>query len=212
MWATQTPVAGNCRHYRPECCILTGMEDHFDFQTLQVHQPTKMLANRASYEIFDPQRQLLAIATETDAHTRLSLMRKAMPDTRVLAITTAAHEPLLTMIKHASEWFTELQDPGGELIGRIRVTLTTRHYNLVDDQDKTVAKVVGDLALKHFKVTNAQGNHVASVRKTWAGLTKEALTPADHYRVDFIGPVTLPARTLIVMMPIVLDLTIYGPV
>jgi uncharacterized protein YxjI len=188
------------------------MEDHFDFQTLRVQQPRKMLANRASYEIFDPQHQLLAVATETEAHTRLKLLSKSMPDTRVLAITTAAREPLLTLIKQASEWSTELQSPGGELFGRIRVTFTTRHYTLHDDQDKTVARVEGDLALKHFKVTSAEGKLIARVRKTWAGLTKEALTPSDHYQVEFLGPVSLPARTLIVVMPIVLDLTLYGPV
>jgi hypothetical protein len=38
------------------------------------------------------------------------------------------------------------------------------------------------------------------------------LTVSDHYRVDFTGPVPTSGRTLTVMMPIVLDLTLYGPV
>jgi hypothetical protein len=38
------------------------------------------------------------------------------------------------------------------------------------------------------------------------------LTPSDHYKVEFTGPVSRPARILTVMMPIVLDLTLYGPV
>jgi hypothetical protein len=33
----------------------------------------------------------------------------------------------------------------------------------------------------------------------------------DHYAVEFTGLVLQPARTLTVMMPIVLDLTLYGP-
>jgi hypothetical protein len=37
------------------------------------------------------------------------------------------------------------------------------------------------------------------------------LTASDHYKVDFTGPVSAAARTLTVMMPIVLDLTLYGP-
>jgi hypothetical protein len=52
----------------------------------------------------------------------------------------------------------------------------------------------------------------ARVRKTWAGLTKEMLTPSDRYTVDLAGLVSHPARTLTVMMPIVLDLTLYEPV
>ena len=49
------------------------------------------------------------------------------------------------------------------------------------------------------------------MRKTWAGLRKELLTSADHYSVSFTGPVSARVRTLIVMMPIVLDLARYGP-
>jgi hypothetical protein len=37
------------------------------------------------------------------------------------------------------------------------------------------------------------------------------LTPSDHYKVEFSGPVSPPARVLTVMMAIVLDLTLYGP-
>ena len=66
------------------------MDDPFDFQALRILQPGKWLPNRARYEIFNDQRQLLAIATETEAHTRLKLLSKSMPDARVLAVTTAA--------------------------------------------------------------------------------------------------------------------------
>ena len=187
------------------------MEDPFDSKTLRIQQPGKLLSNRASYEIYDGQRQLLAIATETEAHTRLRVLSKAMPNTRVLAVTTAGREPILTLIKQASTWITELKDPGGELIGRIRTSGTRRHYTLLDDEDQTVGMVVGDLGLKNFSVTGAGGGEIARVRKTWAGLTKEMLTVSDHYRVDFTGPVSPSCRTLTVMMPIVLDLTLYGP-
>src|SRR6266849_6132641 len=69
---------------------LGGVHDPFDFQALRIQQPRKLLPNRASYEILSEQRQLLAIATETEAHTRLKLLSKSMPDARVLAVTTAA--------------------------------------------------------------------------------------------------------------------------
>jgi hypothetical protein len=38
------------------------------------------------------------------------------------------------------------------------------------------------------------------------------LTPSDYCRVEFTGPVTRPARTLTVMMAVVPDLSLYGPV
>jgi hypothetical protein len=192
-------------------CILSGVEDPFDFQALRIRQPGKLLPDRANYEIFNADRRLLATVTETEGHTRLKLLGKSMPDTRALAVTTAAGEPVGFLIKHSSEWITEFQGPGGELIGRIRTGGTRRIYTLFGDQNQAVGKVTGDLALKHFSVTGAGGAVVARVRKTWAGLPKEMLTPSDHYTVEFTGLLSQPARTLTVMMPIVLDLTLYGP-
>ena len=205
-------LAGCPSRWRRKCCILTDVDDPFDFQALRILQPGRLLPNRASYQIFNEQRQLLAIATEVEAHARRKLLSKSMPDARVLAVTTAGGEPVLTLIKHQRERITELHNPEGELAGRIRATHTTRHYSLLDDQDETVGKVVGDLALKHFTVTGAQGGEFARLRKTWAGFPKEVLTPSDHYKVEFTASVSRPTRLLTVMMAIVLDLTLYGPV
>jgi len=185
------------------------VDDPFDCLSLRILQPG-WLPNRARYDIFNDQQQLLAIATETEAHTRRKLLSKSMPDARVLTVTTADHEPVLTLVKHKRERVTELLGPGGEPVGWIRATHTTRHYTLLDEQDQTVGKVVGDLALKHFWVSNEDGEF-ARLRKTWAG-AKEMFTPSDHYRVDFTGPASPQARRLTVMMAIVLDLTLYGPV
>jgi hypothetical protein len=186
------------------------VDDPFDFQGLRILQPGKWLPNRAKYEIYNDHRELLAVATEVEAHTRLKLITKEMPDARVLAVTTAADEPMLTMVKHKRERVTELHGTGGELAGRILATHTTRHYTLLDEQDQTIGKVVGDLALKHFSVTDDDGEF-ARLRKTFAGLIKERLTASDHYRVDFTGAVSAQARMLTVMTAIVVDLTLYGP-
>jgi hypothetical protein len=191
-------------------CILIGVEDPFDFRALRIRQPGKLLPNRASYEIF-ADRKLLATATETEGQARLKLPGKPAPDTRAIAVATAAGEPVGFLVNQISEWITEYRDPGGELVGRIRTGGTRRIYTLLGDQDQTVGKVTGDLGLKDFSVTVTGRAVVARVRKTWAGLTKEMLTPSDHYTVEFTGLVPQPARTLTVMMPIVLDLTLYGP-
>jgi hypothetical protein len=60
-------------------------------------------------------------------------------------------------------------------------------------------------------VTGAEGERFAQIRKTWAGLGKELLTSSDHYTVTFTGPVSPRIRTMIVMVPIVLDMTRHGP-
>lgn len=197
--------------WRRGCCILAGVDDLFGFRELRVEQPAKMLADRANYEIYTGRRQLLATVTEAQAHSRRDLISEQMPDTRVFEVATAAGEPVLTLVKQASEWVTELRGPGGELAGRIRTGDTRRTYTLLDGQDQAVGEVVGDLALKHFTVFGT-GGELARVRKTFAGFAKEMFTASDHYKVEFTGPVPEPARTLTVMMPVLLDLTLYGPV
>ena len=186
------------------------MDDPFDFEALRVQQPGKLLPNRTSYEILNAERQLLATATDTEAHARLKLLSKPAPDARVVAVSTSAGEPILTLVKHHRERVTDLHGPAYDLIGRIRATHTTRHYTLTDGHDEVVGKVVGDLALKHFPVSTISGFEFARINKTWAGL-KDMLTPADHYKVEFSGPVSPEARVLTVMMAIVLDLTLYEP-
>ncbi len=167
---------------RVRCCIFAGVDSPFNSRALRIQQPGKLLPDRANYEIFDDQRRLVAIAAETEAHTRRQVLSKSMPDARVLAITTSGNEPVLTLIKHARERITEVQDSRGEPAGWTRARQTNRYYTLIDGQDQILGEVVGDLALRHFSITGSAGTEFARIRKTWAGV-KDMLTPADHYYV-----------------------------
>ena len=188
------------------------MEEIFDFRSLRIKQPGKLLADRASYHIFNDERELIATATEAEGHRRVKLVRESMRDVREFTITTPAGVPVLSLVKRASTWSTDVQGPGGELMGRIRTEPNRRHYTLLDDKGQTIGQAVGDLGLKRFAVTAAEGGTFARVRKTWAGLRKEMLTSSDHYKIEFTGvPVTRLVRVLTVMVPIVLDLTSYEP-
>lgn len=187
------------------------MEDLFDFQALWVIQPGHLQPDRAKYQIFGPQRQLLASAAETERRNRISMISKLAPDSGVLEIVTAAGDPLLTMIRQRTEWLAEILDPAGAAVGRISIGATRRHYTILDEAGQVIARVAGDLGLKRFTVADVDGGSLANVRKTRAGLFKEMLTSNDHYKVEFVGPMSLQFRTLIVMVPIVLDLTLYEP-
>jgi uncharacterized protein YxjI len=188
------------------------MPNVFELQELRVQQPGKWMADRARYEIFDHGKKLVAVVEETSGHKKLTLLSKALPDTRVFAVTDADGEPLLTLSKYTSEWITELRDPAGSLVGRIRTEGSRRHYTLLDAEGATIGQAVGDLGLKKFSVTPSDGGRqCAKFSKTFAGMAKEWLTASDHYSVEFTGPATPTIRMLTVMMPIVLDLTLYGP-
>jgi uncharacterized protein YxjI len=192
------------------------VETRFDAPVMRIRQPGKILPTQAVYEIFDDERHRLAVVKETDRRTRLELLKAtfptaAPPNARVLTVTDDGGTPILVLTRHPDGRLSELHRPDGELVGRIRATRTTRHYTLSDDRSEPVAEIVGELSLKHFIVTDPTGKRVARLTKTWAGPVKELLTPADHYKVAFTDPVADPARSLIVMMTIVLDLALYGP-
>jgi Scramblase len=193
-----------------------SVEALFDSPVVRVRQPGKILPTQARYEISGEGRNRLAFATETDRRTRLQMLRATLPTApppgaRMLTVTAADDEPVLILTRHPDGRLAEVHQPDGGLVGRIVATRTTRHYSLTDDQDEVVATVVGELSLKHFQVAGASGSRIAHVSKTWAGPVKEWLTPSDHYKIAFTGPAPEPARTLIVMTTIVLDLALYGP-
>jgi hypothetical protein len=104
-----------------------------------------------------------------------------------------------------------LTDPDGQPIGKIRIEFSRRHYTLLDSDGQVAGRAVGDLGASKFAVTGADGERFAQIRKTWAGLGKELLTSSDHYTVTFTGPVSPHIRTMIVMVPIVLDMARHGP-
>jgi hypothetical protein len=187
------------------------VEDPFNFAELQVRQPTKILPGRARYEIFGDRKQLVAIATETEGRSVLDKIARLLPDTRVLMVTTAAGEPMMTVAYHGAKWLAEVTDPDDALVGKIRIGGSRRHYTLLDAEGTEIGKAVGDLAVKRFTVTGTNRPPFAEVKKTFAGPVKEAFTSADHYTVKFALPPRPLERTLTVLIPIVLDLARYGP-
>ena len=170
-----------------------------------------MMPGQARYEIFDASKNLLAVASEADGRSRFQTLTGLIPDTRQLGVRTAAGQQVLTLVKRDSVWAADVTEAAGKPVGRIRIGDTRRHYTLLDAGGRVIGKAAGDLAVKNFSVTTAEGAPLAQVRKTWAGLRKELLTSADHYTVTFSGTVPQPARVLTVMMAIVMDLARHGP-
>ena len=187
------------------------MSDPFAARELRIRQPARVLPGRARYDIFDSAKTLLAVAAETAPRTVLQTMADLVPRTRVIGVRSASGEPVLTMVKRDSNWLADVTDPEGRLIGRIQIGETRRHYTLLDDADQVAGQAVGDLAVKQFVITGPQGERLARVRKTWAGLGKELLTSSDHYSVTFTGPMSQDTKLMVVMVPIVLDMTRWGP-
>jgi hypothetical protein len=186
------------------------MQDPFAVKELRIRQPARMLPGRARYDIFEG-RNLLAVAAESEPRTALQTMASLVPRTRVIGVRSAAGEPVLTMVKRDDDWIADVTDPAGQLVGRIQIGETRRHYTLLDETDQVAGQAVGDLAVKQFTITGPDGERFARLRKTWAGLGKELLTSSDHYTVTFTGPMAPRIRMLVVMVPIVVDMTRHGP-
>jgi hypothetical protein len=186
------------------------MEDPFAVKELRIRQPARMLPGRARYDIFEG-RNLIAVATENEPRSALQTMASLVPRTRVISVRSAVGEPVLTMVKRDDDWVADVTDPEDQLVGRIQIGETRRHYTLLDEADQVAGQAVGDLAVKQFTITGPDGERFARLRKTWAGLGKELLTSSDHYTVTFTGPMPPRIRMLVVMVPIVLDMTRHGP-
>jgi hypothetical protein len=186
------------------------MEDPFAVKELRIRQPARMLPGRARYDIFEG-RNLIAVATENQPRSALQTMASLVPRTRVISVRSAVGEPVLTMVKRDDDWVADITDPSDQLVGRIQIGETRRHYTLLDEADQVAGQAVGDLAVKQFTITGPDGERFARLRKTWAGLGKELLTSSDHYTVTFTGPMPPRVRLLVVMVPIVLDMTRHGP-
>ena len=187
------------------------MSDPFAVRELRIRQPARVLPGRARYDIFDSGRTLLAVAAETAPRSVLQTMAGLVPRTRVIGVRSASGEPLLTLVKRDSDWLVDVTDPEDRLIGRIQIGETRRHYTLLDEAGELAGQAVGDLAVKQIVITGPQGERYARVRKTWAGLGKELLTSSDHYSVTFTGPMSQDIKLMVVMVPIVLDMTRWGP-
>jgi hypothetical protein len=190
---------------------MDGMEDPFAVKELRIRQPARMLPGRARYDLFDADKKLLAVATETEPRSALQTMASLVPRTRVIGVRSAGGEPLLTLVKRDADWVADVNDPDGRLIGRIQIGETRRHYTLLDETDQLAGQAVGDLAVKQFAITGPEGERFARLRKTWAGLGKELLTSSDHYTITFTGPMPPRIRMLVVMVPLVLDMARHGP-
>src|SRR5689334_11601252 len=186
------------------------MEDPFAVKELRIRQPARMLPGRARYDIFEG-RNLIAVATENEPRSALQTMASLVPRTRVISVRSAIGEPVLTMVKRDDDWVADVTDSEDQLVGRIQIGETRRHYTLLDEADQVAGQAVGDLAVKQFTITGPDGERFARLRKTWAGLGKELLTSSDHYTVTFTGPMSPRIRMLVVMVPIVLDMTRHGP-
>ncbi|HEX7161640.1 MAG TPA: phospholipid scramblase-related protein [Trebonia sp.] len=186
------------------------MEDPFAVKELRIRQPARMLPGRARYDIFEG-RNLVAVAAENEPRSALQTMASLVPRTRVISVRSAVGEPVLTMVKRDDDWVADVTDPNDQLVGRIQIGETRRHYTLLDEADQVAGQAVGDLAVKQFTITGPEGERFARLRKTWAGLGKELLTSSDHYTVTFTGPIPPRIRLLVVMVPIVVDMTRHGP-
>jgi Scramblase len=186
------------------------VDDFFDFKEVRVRQPGKILPGRASYDIFDGKKNLLAEARETQSRTVLDKITQLAPAARVLAVTSPAGEYMFTLDFVASKWLAQLMDPDGAVLGGIRVGGSRRHYTLIDAEDTEIGSAVGDLSVTRFQVKGTSVPPFAEIRKTFAGPIKETFTSADHYTVKFAAiPVPVLLRTLTIMIPIVLDIAKY---
>ncbi|RAY11440.1 hypothetical protein DPM19_30970 [Actinomadura craniellae] len=190
------------------------MSDLFDFPSLRIEQPRKVLANKVAYKILDPAGNLLATAEETTVRGRREQLRAALPGhalfgDRTFHVTSPAEELLLVMEKLDRREGTRIKRPDGDLIGMVRPERTNRHYGLFDAADQRIGEIVGEISLRRFTVKDATGRQAALINKKWAGVATELFTHSDRYTVEFDDRAEEPLRTIVAITVILLDLILH---
>src|SRR5579859_6458483 len=117
-----------------------GDMDPFNFAEVRIKQPARLLPGRASYEIFDDSKQLVGVATEVEGRSVIDKITKVLPESRVLMITTAAGDPMMTLSYQGAKWLAQLTDPDDQVIGTIRIAGSRRHYTLMDAEGAEIAQ------------------------------------------------------------------------
>jgi len=171
---------------------------------------------RNKYEIQGAQGQPVGYAAEQSTGIVGALMRQLMGHWREFEIHIFdVHRQLLLVAHHPFRFFfqrLEVRQKDGTPIGAIqqRFALLYKKFDVVDSRGRLLCQMEAPFwriwTFPIFKM----GREVASIKKKWSGLLKEAFTDADNFRVEFADP-TLDERerALVMVAALFVDLVYF---
>jgi uncharacterized protein YxjI len=185
---------GDSRHMSPELRHeLAPLLEGDGFGVRQIHEWGEILVGwetRNRYEASGSDGNFMLYIGETGEGWGNALLRNLWPFRRVeLECMTKGGTLALSLNRPWTFFFTrvEVKAWDGRLLGTIeqRFSLLRRSFELCSPGGAVMATLEGPLWRPWTFFVKQRGEEVATIRKQWSGLVREAFTDSDFFGVEF---------------------------
>lgn len=168
--------------------------------------------SRNKYEICDPNGSPILYAAEQGSGFGAALMRQFLGHMRTFEIHVfdGARNAVMKAV-HPFRWFfqrLEVAGADGRPVGALQQRWAFFHKSFdVEDAAGRVLMTVRSPIWKPWTFTfERAGREVASVKKRWGGLLREALTDADTFAIEYAPELGPDERALVLAAGLFIDL------
>jgi len=185
---------GDIRHMSPELRYeLAPLLEGNGLSVRQIHEWGEILVGwetRNRYEAIGSDGNFMLYIGETGEGWGNALLRNLWPFRRVeLECMTKGGTRALSLEQPWTFFFTrvEVKAWDGRLLGTIeqRFSLLRRTFELCSPGGAVMATLVGPFWRPWTFLVQQRGEEVATIRKQWSGLIREALSDSDFFGVEF---------------------------
>lgn len=174
-----------------------ALEQFERIERLGVRQRVEMaevalgIERRNRYTIEDSRNGVRLTSQELSGGLLGILLRQFLKGARPFRMEVRdENERLLLRFRRPFRFFfyrLEVSDPDGRLLGvvRRRFTLIRRRYTIENAGGMELAELFGPFFKPWTFEIRVRGEQRGLIRKQWSGLTKEVLTQADNFQVEF---------------------------
>ena len=180
---------------------------------LVVNQKVKVIELHNEYAVYDRDaRQIGAVRQVGQSRAKKVVRLLADLDqffTHRLEIVDMTGAPVLALTRPAKILKSRVMvvDGEGTPVGEIvqENVVGKIHFALMAGSERVGAIHAQNWRAWNFTITDAAGDEVARITKTWEGLAKTMLTTADNYVLEMLRPTTGALRALIVAAALGID-------
>jgi uncharacterized protein YxjI len=180
---------------------------------LVVNQKAKVIELHNEYAVYDQHGvQIGAVRQVGQSKAKKAFRLLSGLDqffTHTLQVVDAAGAPVLGLTRPAKVIKSRVQvsDAAGRTVGEIvqQNMVGKIHFGLEAGGQQVGAIKAQNWRAWNWVISDADGQPVARITKTWEGLAKTVLTTADNYVVEIVAPLEEPLRSLVVAAALAVD-------
>jgi uncharacterized protein YxjI len=193
--------------------VATGTGSLLDEPVLVVNQKAKAIEMHNEYAIYDQNGEQVGAVRQVGQSTAKKVIRVVSSFdqfmTHKLQVVDMEGNVLLALTRPAKFMKSRVivEDDAGRPVGVVaqRNVLGKIRFDMMVGDLKQGSINAENWRAWNFNITDAQGNEVARVTKTWEGLAKTMFTTADNYVVNIHRHLPEPMRSLVVASALCID-------